>query len=123
MTPERLPAAPYEAPPGLLAGRVILVTGAGQGLGRAVALECAAHGATLALLGRNQVVVLAALSLIGAMGSYVPPVAFTPVVTARVIGEPYLPISRRCLGPALAAVAAGIVVLVYANPIARFFGV
>ena len=36
----------------------------------------------LALLGRNQVVVLSALSLIGAMGSYVPPVAFTPVVTS-----------------------------------------
>jgi len=28
------------------------------------------------------VVVLSALSLIGAMGSYIPPVAFTPVVTA-----------------------------------------
>ena len=52
----------------------------------------------LALLGRNQIIVLSALSLIGAMGSYIPPVAFTPVVTAGLIGEPYLPIVRRCLG-------------------------
>ena len=77
----------------------------------------------LALLGRNQIVVLAGLSLIGAMGSYMPPVAFTPVVTAGMIGEPYMRIVRRCIVPALAAVLLGTLVLIYANPIARFFGV
>ena len=40
-------------PEASLAGRVVLVTGAGQGLGRAVALACAGAGATVALLGRK----------------------------------------------------------------------
>lgn len=43
----------YQPRPDLLAGRVILVTGAGDGIGAAAALTCAAHGATVILLGRT----------------------------------------------------------------------
>ena len=43
----------YRPPPDLLKDRVILITGAGQGLGKAAALACARHGASVILHGRN----------------------------------------------------------------------
>jgi len=44
----------YQAPDNLLENRIILVTGAGAGIGRAAALSFAAHGATVILLGRTE---------------------------------------------------------------------
>ena len=43
----------YQAPPDLLKDRVILVTGAGQGIGKVAALTYAAHGATVILHGKS----------------------------------------------------------------------
>jgi len=42
-----------QAKPDELAGRTIAITGASDGLGRAVAMACARHGAKLVLIGRN----------------------------------------------------------------------
>ena len=43
----------YHAPKDLLKGKVIAVTGAGDGIGKAAALAFAAHGATVILIGRT----------------------------------------------------------------------
>ncbi|MGL5289018.1 MAG: SDR family NAD(P)-dependent oxidoreductase, partial [Aeromonas sp.] len=43
----------YQAPHDLLTDKVILVTGAGDGIGRVAALTYAAHGARLILMGRT----------------------------------------------------------------------
>jgi NAD(P)-dependent dehydrogenase (short-subunit alcohol dehydrogenase family) len=47
-------ALAYQARPDLLAGRVILITGVGHGLGRHLALACARYGATVAMVSRSQ---------------------------------------------------------------------
>jgi NAD(P)-dependent dehydrogenase (short-subunit alcohol dehydrogenase family) len=44
----------YHPPADLLQGRVILITGAGSGVGRAAARACAAHGASVVLLGADR---------------------------------------------------------------------
>ena len=43
----------YQAPKGLLQDRIILITGASEGIGRAMAKSFASHGATVLLHGRN----------------------------------------------------------------------
>lgn len=57
------------ARPDELAGRVIAITGASDGLGRAVALACAQHGAAVVLVGRSEKKLEAVHAEIAASGS------------------------------------------------------
>ncbi len=43
----------YDPPANLLENKVVLITGAGDGIGRAASMSCARHGATVILLGRT----------------------------------------------------------------------
>jgi NAD(P)-dependent dehydrogenase (short-subunit alcohol dehydrogenase family) len=52
-----------------LAGRIIAVTGASAGIGHAVALSCAAHQASVILIGRNPVKLEAVHTQIAASGA------------------------------------------------------
>ncbi len=58
----------YTARPDLLQGRVILITGAGRGIGAAAAKACAAHGATVLLLGKTEANLTAVYDEIEAAG-------------------------------------------------------
>ena len=62
----------YEPAPNLLAGKTVLVTGAGDGIGRVAALTYAEHGANVVLLGRTRAKLDAVFDAITASGKTKP---------------------------------------------------
>jgi NAD(P)-dependent dehydrogenase (short-subunit alcohol dehydrogenase family) len=82
----------------LLKGRAILITGAGSGLGRALAIECARAGASVILSGRNGAKLDRVYDEIEALGAAQPAIAMLDLALAtavdydglaRVIGEEF----------------------------------
>ena len=78
---------PYQPASDLLAGRVVLVTGAGDGLGRAAARTYAKHGASVILLGRTVSKLESVYDEILADGG--PQPAITPLDLARATSKEY----------------------------------
>ena len=73
----------YQPAPDLLRQRVILVTGAGQGIGRVAALTFAAHGATVILHGRDVGKLESVYDQIEAAGGPQPTILPLDLATAR----------------------------------------
>ncbi len=73
----------YHPGPDLLQERVILVTGAGDGIGRQAALSYAAHGATLVLLGRTRSKLEAVYDEILVQGGATPAIVVLDLLNAR----------------------------------------
>jgi NAD(P)-dependent dehydrogenase (short-subunit alcohol dehydrogenase family) len=70
---------------GLLAERVILITGASGGLGRALAIACAGAGATVILSGRNKLKLERVYDEIESLGAPQPAMAMLDLATATAV--------------------------------------
>jgi NAD(P)-dependent dehydrogenase (short-subunit alcohol dehydrogenase family) len=88
----------FTADPNLLTGRTMLITGAGSGLGRALAIQCARAGACVILSGRNSAKLDRVYDEIEALGAARPAIAVLDLASAtavdydalaRVIGDEF----------------------------------
>ena len=75
----------------------------------------------LALLGRNEIVTAAALSLLAALGDLMLPAALAATLAAQVAGEPdRMQVLRLCVAPALLTIAFAILMLLLAPDLGRW---
>jgi NAD(P)-dependent dehydrogenase (short-subunit alcohol dehydrogenase family) len=82
----------YTPPPDVMKDRVVMVTGAGDGIGKAVALAIAAHGGTVLLLGRGVSKLEAVYDEIIAAGGPTP--GIVPLDLERAVADQYAAIAE-----------------------------
>jgi gluconate:H+ symporter, GntP family len=75
---------------------------------------------SLALLGKDQILAVSALSLVSSLGDLVPPTALAGMFAAQVLEvDNYFKVLKKCLIPALVIDGVGVLALVYANWIGK----
>jgi len=73
-------------------------------------------------LGRNEIVVTSALSLIAGIGDLMPPPSLLCVFAAQLVGEKnHFKILRESIIPIVAALVVGVLVIIYAEQIGSWF--
>ncbi|MDH7483724.1 MAG: TRAP transporter large permease, partial [Spirochaetales bacterium] len=76
----------------------------------------------LALLGRDQIITAASLSLIAALGDFMPPTALAAIFAAKVVGiEKYSRILKKLIVPALLIIATALAFILFSRQIRALY--
>ena len=79
---------------------------------------------TLAMISGNQVVSVAALSLLAAVGDMVPPTALAGIFAAQVVGEPkYTRVLKKAVIPIIILIAYSLIFIIFSKPIGACFNI
>jgi TRAP-type C4-dicarboxylate transport system permease large subunit len=76
----------------------------------------------LALLGKNQIITAAALSLIASLGDFMPPTALSAIFAAQVVGiDKYSRVLKKLIVPSFIIIAWALVFIVFSKQIAAMY--
>lgn len=79
---------------------------------------------TLAMISGNQVIIVAALSLLAAVGDMVPPTALAGIFAAQVVDEPkYTKILTKSVVPIIILIAYALIFIIFSKPIGTFLNI